>query len=377
MHSAKGAALAALVADKGKAKSKDEAKRAEVTTKIQGIFTATEAEVKKLLDGLDPKVEAAFDRARRRRARRSRRTSTAKMSAYKKDRYGGWLGGLRWAKDKLLGMPEKVNEFYAAGRELYLKQMDGVITRVADIVAADLTAAKKRIARGKRRDRRLRQEPAHRPAEGRFRGVEGDRRAVRPAGERRRRQAGVGGRHPRDQVRRGAQGARRADRGAAGREQGPGRQGDRRDQGRHQHHPRARRDASSVLSRVAGVVGDIIKNPIGFLGNLIAGVKGGILKFKDNILDHLRKGLMSWLFGALAEGGVELPDKFDLKGIIKLLASLFGLTWTNIRNRLVKQIGEKAMAAAEKGVEIFRCSPARASAGCGRCCSRSSATSRR
>ena len=24
---------------------------------------------------------------------------------------------------------------------------------------------------------------------------------------------------------------------------------------------------------------------------------------------------MSWLFGALAEGGVELPDKFDLKGI--------------------------------------------------------------
>ena len=51
------------------------------------------------------------------------------MSAYKKDRYSGWLGGLRWAKDKLLGMPDKVNEFYVAGRELYLKQMDGVITQ--------------------------------------------------------------------------------------------------------------------------------------------------------------------------------------------------------------------------------------------------------
>ena len=111
---------------------------------------------------------------------------------------------------------------------------------------------------------------------------------------------------------------------------------------------------TNVLSRVAGVVGDIIKHPVGFLGNLIDGVKGGILKFKDNILDHLRKGLMSWLFGALAEGGVELPDTFDVKGIIKLLASIFGLTWTNIRNRIVKQIGEKAMAAAEKGVEIFQ-----------------------
>ena len=71
------------------------------------------------------------------------------MSAYKKDRYGGWLGGLRWAKDKLLGMPDKVNEFYAAGRELYLKQMDGVISRVADIVGTDLGAAKKRIATGR------------------------------------------------------------------------------------------------------------------------------------------------------------------------------------------------------------------------------------
>ena len=108
-----------------------------------------------------------------------------------------------------------------------------------------------------------------------------------------------------------------------------------------------------MLARVAGVIGDIVKAPIKFLGNLIAGVKGGILKFKDNIVDHLRKGLMSWLFGALAEAGVELPEKFDLKGIIKLLASLFGLTWTNIRNRIVKQVGETAMAAIEKGVEIF------------------------
>ena len=60
MQSSKGAALAALVAAKGKTKTKDEAKRAEVTTKIQGIFTATETDVKKLLDGLDPKVDAAF-----------------------------------------------------------------------------------------------------------------------------------------------------------------------------------------------------------------------------------------------------------------------------------------------------------------------------
>ena len=62
---------------------------------------------------------------------------------------------------------------------------------------------------------------------------------------------------------------------------------------------------------------------------------------------------MGWLFGQLADAGIELPDTFDIKGIIKLLASIFGLTWANIRNRIVKQIGEKAMGAVESGVEIF------------------------
>ena len=49
---------------------------------------------------------------------------TQKMSAYKADRYSGWLGGLRWAKDKLVGMPDEVNRFYEAGRET-LPEADG------------------------------------------------------------------------------------------------------------------------------------------------------------------------------------------------------------------------------------------------------------
>ena len=149
MQGAKGAALAKLVAAKGKTKSKDEAKRAEVTTKIQGIFAATEADVKKILDGIDPKVDKEFETGEAAAKASFESYVAAKMSAYKADRYGGWLGGLRWAKDKLLGMPDKVNEFYEAGRELYLKQMDGVISRVADIVGGDLTAAKLRIAKGR------------------------------------------------------------------------------------------------------------------------------------------------------------------------------------------------------------------------------------
>ena len=104
------------------------------------------------------------------------------------------------------------------------------------------------------------------------------------------------------------------------------------------------------------MIGDIIGDPIGFLGNLISGIKGGIDQFFGNIATHLKKGLMGWLFGQLGDAGIEIPDTFDLKGVVKLLASIFGLTWANIRNRIVLQIGEKAMAAVENGVEIFtRC----------------------
>lgn len=354
LQSAKGAAVASLVADKGKAKTKDEAKRAEVTTKIQGIFAATEADVKKLLDGIDPKVEAAFNEGEAGARAAFEAYVAAKMSAYKKDRYGGWLGGLRWAKDKLVGMPDKVDEFYEAGRELYLKQMDGVISRVADIVGGDLTAAKTRIATGRAE---IASYVKSLPADLKKVGSE----AATEIGERF------------SQLESDVDAKQEAVVDTLATKYTEARKGlDERIEALQAENKGLVDKAigaikavintirelaamlKNVLARAAGVVGDIIKNPIGFLGNLIAGIKGGILKFKDNILDHLRKGLMGWLFGALAEAGVELPESFDIKGIIKLLASIFGLTWTNIRNRLVKQIGEKAMGAVEKGVQIFQ-----------------------
>ncbi len=354
MHGSKVAALAHLVADKGKTKSKDEAKRAEVTAKIQGIFTAAEADVKKILDGIDPKVEAAFDTGEAGARAAFESYVDAKMSAYKEDRYSGWLGGLRWAKDKLLGMPDKVNEFYEAGREIYLKQMDNVISKVADIVGTDLTAAKTRIASGKAE---IAAYVKSLPAELKKVGAEASTEIGEKFGQL---EDDVNSKQESvvdtlatkyTQARKGLddriEELQAANKGLVDKAIGA-----------IKAVINTIRELASmlmnVLARVAGVVGDIIKHPVKFLSNLIDGVKGGILKFKDTILDHLRKGLMSWLFGALGEAGVEIPDTFDLKGIIKLLGSIFGMTWANIRNRLVRKIGEKAMSAAEKGVEIFQ-----------------------
>ncbi|WP_234791567.1 hypothetical protein [Mycolicibacterium mucogenicum] len=354
MQGTKATALAKLVADKGKTKSKDEQKRAEVTAKIQSIFAATEADVKKILDGIDPKVEKEFDQGEAAARKTFETYVSAKMSAYKKDRYGGWLGGLRWAKDKLLGMPSKVNEFYEAGRELYLKQMDTVISRVADIVGNDLTAAKKRIAAGKTEIasyvkslpaglQKLGAE-ASKEINDKFEQLEDEVKSKQEAVVDTLATKYVEARKGLDER---IEELQAENKGLVDKAIGAIKA----------VINTIRKLAAMLmdtLARVAHVVGDIIKHPVRFLGNLVEGIKGGIIRFKDNILTHLRKGLMTWLFGALAEGGIELPDKFDLQGIIKLLASIFGLTWRNIRNRLVKQIGEPAMAAIEKGVQVFQ-----------------------
>lgn len=354
MQGAKGAAIAQLVAQKGKAKSKDEAKRAEVTAKVQEIFTATEADVKKILDAIDPKVEKEFETGEAAARASFESFVAAKMSAYKKDRYGGWLGGLRWAKDKLLGMPDKVNEFYTAGRELYLQKMDGVISRVADIVGGDLGAAKQRIAKGRgdiaayvktlSPDLQKVGSEAAKEIGDRFDQLESDVNDKQNEMVESLASKYVEARKGLDER---IEALQAENKGLVDKAIGA---------------IKAVINTikelvgmlKNVLARAASAIGDIIKDPIGFLGNLVAGVKGGIERFFSNIGTHLKKGLMGWLFGQLANAGIELPETFDIKGIVKLLASIFGLTWANIRNRLVKQIGEKAMGAIEKGVDIFQ-----------------------
>ena len=72
-----------------------------------------------------------------------------------------------------------------------------------------------------------------------------------------------------------------------------------------------------------------------------------------NIAAHLQKGLVSWLLGAAAKAGLQLPERFDIKGILALIASLLGLTWAAIRGRVVsKGVPEQAMGAVESSVPM-------------------------
>ena len=110
----------------------------------------------------------------------------------------------------------------------------------------------------------------------------------------------------------------------------------------------------SILSRAVSVIGDIIAHPIRFLGNLVSGVMLGLKNFMSKIGTYLMKGIMDWLFGALAGAGLQLPDKFDLQGIISIVLQILGLTYANFRARAVAIVGEPVVAAIEKTAEVFK-----------------------
>src|SRR5512133_3163382 len=97
---------------------------------------------------------------------------------------------------------------------------------------------------------------------------------------------------------------------------------------------------TNMLAKAAAVVDKIIKDPIGFLGNLISGVKQGFQNFSANIMQHLQAGLLGWLTGAMGPMGITIPENlFSLEGIFDLVMQVLGVNWEFIRGKAVKLLG--------------------------------------
>lgn len=101
----------------------------------------------------------------------------------------------------------------------------------------------------------------------------------------------------------------------------------------------------------------ILDDPLGFAKNLIFAVLKGVGQFTDHVLEHLKKGLLGWLFGALGEAGLTLPDKLDFKGLLSIALQILGLTYASFRGMLVKALGEdgeRKVSFIEKSVEVVK-----------------------
>jgi hypothetical protein len=108
--------------------------------------------------------------------------------------------------------------------------------------------------------------------------------------------------------------------------------------------------AMPYLKKVGAAFKKILKNPIAFVGNLVKAGKQGFQQFADRIGAHLKAAFLDWLTGSLE--GVYIPKSFDFREIVKFVLSVLGLTWQNIRQKLVKVMGEPVVKGLETTFDI-------------------------
>lgn len=346
---------AAVSAGKQGAQSQDEIKRAAVTAKLQKVFDATQRDVEGILSGLDKKVDDAFTAGEK--AARDAFTAQHKrrMDAYKDARYSGFSGKLRWVKDKFAGLPDEANQIFVQARKGYVDQMQQVISRVADIIGGELTRAKARIAAGREElQAEVRRLPADLQSIGRQAATDFGGKfdqlteSVDAKGSELVQTLASKYNEALKSVDEEIEAEKEKNKGLVAKAVGA-------IKGVIDTILNLKNLLLGVLAKAASAIAAIIKDPIGFLGNLVSAVGAGLRAFVANIGEHLKKGLIGWLTGAMAGAGLTMPAKFDLRGIILMIGSLLGLTWASIRGRIVSRgVPEQAMGAVEQSVPLVQ-----------------------
>jgi hypothetical protein len=335
------------------AKKREEAERKKVADDIEGMYQKTRKAVEDKLAGLDSEVDTIFDAGEKTARERFEAYVDKRMSDYKWDRYVSQVGGsLLWASDKLFGMPDEVNRFYEEGRDQYVADMDVVLVRIATTVESRLKEAKDEIARGKEAIAKYVKELP---------------KALKNAGEEA--EKSVGSRFEELETSVNSKKDALVEKLATKAKEARGKLDERIKALKAANQglldallaklmeivlilKNFKEKISSLFQEGAGVVRQIVKKPVKFLKNLLAAVKLGFSQFKDNILDHLKKGLLGWLFGALAGAGIEIPSEFSVKAIFGLVMQVLGITRERMRKKLVKLIGEKNVSRIEMAWEF-------------------------
>lgn len=108
--------------------------------------------------------------------------------------------------------------------------------------------------------------------------------------------------------------------------------------------------ALAYIKKTGSALKSILKNPLPFVGNLVKAAKLGFINFGTNFLVHLKAGLIDWLTGSLP--GIYIPKAFSLGEIAKFAFSVLGLSWANIRQKLVKATNEPVVKTLETTFDI-------------------------
>ncbi|HEY9778927.1 MAG TPA: DUF4157 domain-containing protein [Leptolyngbyaceae cyanobacterium] len=354
MHGTREQSLSQVGELQGTTKGKDEQERAKVANHIQEIYNNTKQKVDTCLGQLDGEVNKLFDDGAAAAQKLFEEYVGKRMEAYKAERYSGFWGAGKWLIDKLFGMPSEVNQFYEEGKQQYLASMDGTIDQIANLVANKLNEAKAEIAKGKQEIQNyvttlpesLQQvgQEAAQNIQGKFDELEQTVNSKQ------------------DEL---------IDNLAQKYNDNLQQLNSRIEEMKEENKGLVQKAVEFVvgvvktiaelaklllqaLVRAASAIPKILADPIGFVKNLVNGLKQGFENFVKNIGQHLSQGLLNWLTGTLAGTGIEMPESLDSQGIFSLVAQVLGLGYEAIRDRAVDRFGEEKVGHLEQSFDMFR-----------------------
>ncbi|MBE9141338.1 DUF4157 domain-containing protein [Nodosilinea sp. LEGE 07088] len=392
MQDSRAGAVSELTGLKGDAKGKDEGKRQEIADHINGIYERVKGEVETALNDLDTQVMDDFDAATDEAKRLFEDYVDREMREYRRNRYGteardksgrlvergadliglgdsrgaelaeegatnlgaGMIGVNRWLDDEINGMPPEFNQIFADGKTIYMNHMSTALTDIANLVTDTLNEAKQKIADGKQE---ISDYVASLPSDLQSIGQEAADNI----------QSKFNDLEQQVNDKRDELVTKLADKYAENLEALDERiaQLEAENSGLINRALDAMGgvigkilEIKAMLERIfagaQGVIESILKDPIGFLDNLITGLTQGFNNFLGNIVTHLQSGLIGWLTGTLGSVGITMPeDIFSLEGIFSLTTQALGLTWDYVRSKAVRMFGEPAVSGMEQGSELF------------------------
>lgn len=344
------------------AKSALEKKRDEVAAKINGIYKTAQDKVKKKLADLETQSMKRFDDGNAKATKAFEDNVNRELEAFKDDRYSGFFGWARKAKDWLLGMDDlpEVKAIFDRNRATFVSTIDKLVADISADNKRVIQECKEELARAKTEIKNYVDKL----------GPELKDIGKKTAGEVNRQLEELDGfiRKKEEELQQKL----------ADKQQAAIKAIDEKIEKMKEAMAGALAklgklllwaakkfftwalskfgyslsEIEGIISKGAAVLKAIFTKPIVFVKNLMKAAITGFGNFGKNFLKHLKDALFEWLTGSLE--GLTLPKTWDFQGIVGIALQMIGISYQNIRKHMVTVMGEPVVAGLEKTFTLVK-----------------------
>lgn len=332
--------------------------RDSVTKQIKDIYKKAKDDVTKKLEDLEIDALKQFDSGQKAAADKFENTVKSDMKAYKRSRYGGYFGWTKRAKDWALGMDKlpRVKEIFEDARDTFTSEVDTLINTIMTNTANTITQCRniiktarddiakliKPLEPGLKEEAVKAQKLMNEKLDALDKKVKQKENQMKEKLDDRREKAikeidkkiaqmkeemkGIGHKAKKLLLK----GALKLLKWALEKAGAPVER------------------ILGFLKKAASAFWDIVKSPGAFLANLLQALFGGFKKFKKNIVTHLKKGLLDWIFGTMGDAGITVPEDFSPASIFSLVMQILDLSASSIKKKVAEQIGEENVERVEQ-----------------------------